>query len=112
MQNEAGVISNYIWLMHDVSTEVSLRRQLRQAQKMEAVGTLAGGIAHDFNNILSLILGHSELLLELLSDNSRRCSACGRLPKPATGALNWCGRFSRSAVRPNGAASPAESGRS
>ena len=60
----AGKIINYVAVKRDITREVMLETQNRQAAKMEAVGLLAGGVAHDFNNKLQIILGNVEIILE------------------------------------------------
>ncbi len=66
--DQEGVITNFVCLQRDTSNEARLERQMRQSQKLQAVGTLAGGIAHDFNNILTSITGYTEMTIDDLPE--------------------------------------------
>jgi PAS domain S-box-containing protein len=61
VRDATGRVVNYVAVKRDITREVQLESQLRQAQKMEAIGLLSGGIAHDFNNALGAIIGNAQL---------------------------------------------------
>ena len=68
VKDEAGAVTYLEVFAEDVTERRVLERQLRMAQKMEAVGRLSGGIAHDFNNLLGVIIGYSQVLKRSLGN--------------------------------------------
>jgi PAS domain S-box-containing protein len=83
LRDKNGTIVNFVSVNRDVTQEVALEAQLFQAQKMEAVGTLAGGIAHDFNNLLQVIQGYTEVLQSEVGRNKSGLEALQKIHRSA-----------------------------
>lgn len=77
-----------IAILRDITEQKFLEKQLRQTQKMEAVGQLSGGIAHDFNNLLGVIIGYSEILEHRLPLNDPLLKECGQIKKAGQSAAS------------------------
>lgn len=89
----AGIVVEGQWvrtwgITRDVTERVHLEEQLRNAQQLEAIGRLAGGVAHDFNNILSIIMGHGELLLGAMGGDDRARNGLEQIRRAADRAAS------------------------
>ena len=95
-QRIGGKVVGRVWSFRDVTRARSLELELRQSQKMEALGRLAGGIAHDFNNLLMLISGYMTQLMESATPSQRDvCQQLIATTKRAAGVTKQLLAFSR-----------------
>ena len=93
MRQPEGQTQAYCAVIHDATEEVHQEEELRQSQKMEAVGLLAGGIAHDFNNLLTAIMGYADLLTYSLPPGSSEAEAAATISQAAMKAADLTRRL-------------------
>jgi signal transduction histidine kinase len=83
VHDEQGTVAGSVHLFADITERRHLEDQLRQAQKMEAIGRLAGGVAHDFNNLLTAITGNASLLMTGLARDDPNRESLATIEKAA-----------------------------
>jgi PAS domain S-box-containing protein len=83
-----GGVLGTVWVMADVTERKMMEEQLRQAQKMDAVGQLAGGVAHDFNNLLTVITSYGQFLLNALPEQDPRRGDAHQITQAAARAAS------------------------
>jgi PAS domain S-box-containing protein len=101
LKGSEGELIGVIGVALDITDRKHLADQLRQAQKMQAVGELAGGVAHDFNNLLMVVKGHAEMLLDHLPNSSSQRSNVEQIQTAAERAASLTAQllaFSRKQV--------------
>jgi PAS domain S-box-containing protein len=101
LRDSSGALVGSVVVLRDITERQRLEEQLRQAQKMEAVGRLAGGVAHDFNNLLTVIIGYSDFMLGKLPDSDRLYRPLAEIKRAAERAASLTRRllaFSRKQV--------------
>ncbi|HEY7389831.1 MAG TPA: ATP-binding protein [Bryobacteraceae bacterium] len=88
IHESSGKLTGFVSARHDVTEQLQLESQLRQAQKMESIGRLAGGVAHDFNNLLTIVSGYGDMLRKSLHSSDPRQRYVDGIRKAAESAAS------------------------